>query len=62
MCNFLQPPLRAVPASLFPTLDTLDEAVAYGVSKVPLQANELKTVLMVYHNTLLNQINVKPKD
>lgn len=49
-----QPPLRAAPMTLFPTMGSLQEVVDYADSKLPLiTKNELYSLLMSYHNTLL---------
>ena len=51
------PALRAVPMSVWPTLCSLQEVVDLAKSKVPVtDHNELYSLLMVYHNTLLTQI------
>ena len=50
----LQPLLRAVPMALFPTLGSLQEVVDFAESKLPItDKNELFSLLMTYHNTLL---------
>lgn len=52
-----QPPLRAVPMTLFPSMDNLDQAVSYCKSQLPIEdQSKLFGLLMVYHNTLLNQV------
>lgn len=52
--SVLQPPLRAVPMSLFPTLGSLQEVVDFADSKLPItDKNEVFSLLMTYHNTLL---------
>ena len=54
-----QPPLRAVPMKLFPTMGSLQEVVDYADSKLPIiNKNDLCSLLMTYHNTLLSQIKV----
>ena len=53
-----QPQLRAVPMNLFPTMGSLQEVVDFGDSKLPIMnKNELFSLLMIYHNTLLNRLN-----
>lgn len=48
------PPIRAVPMTLFPTSDSLQSVVDLGESKLPISnKNDLFTLLMNYHNTLL---------
>jgi hypothetical protein len=55
-----QPVLRAVPMGLFPTLGSLQEVTEYGESKLPItDKNELMSLLMTYHNTLLKVISCK---
>lgn len=54
----VQPPLRAVPMSLFPTANTLQEVVDQAETKLPISnKNELISILMLYHNTLLSELN-----
>lgn len=45
--------LRAVPMALYPTFDSLESVVTMATSQVPLTPNEMFTILMVYHNTIL---------
>lgn len=53
----LQPQLRAVPMTLFPTADTLNEVVDLGNSRLPItNSNDLFSLLAQYHNTLLKQV------
>lgn len=55
-----QPQLRAVPMSLFPTAGTLNEVIDLGESRLPItNQNELFSLLMTYHNTLLKQGTTK---
>ena len=50
----LHPALRPVHLGLFPTMDSLDSVVDMGISQLPINTpNQLVTVLMTYHNTLL---------
>lgn len=54
-----QPVLRPVPMAVFPTFGSLQEVVDFADSKMPItDKNELFSLLMTYHNTLLKQINV----
>ena len=47
-------PLRAVPVSLFPTLLSLDAVCNLATSQLPItSANDMYSLLMTYHNTLL---------
>lgn len=49
-----QPPLRAVPMALFPTMGSLQEVVDYADSQLPVMSkNDLCALLFTYHNTLL---------
>lgn len=53
--NNPQPVLRPVVQSLYPTMGTLQEVMEFAESKLPIiSKNELTTLLMTYHNTLLN--------
>ncbi len=56
-----EPPIRAVPMNLFPTMDSLNEVVAMAKLQLPI-ANEqsLITLLMTYHNTMLATIDRQP--
>lgn len=49
--------LRAQSLSLFPAMDSLDEALAFAESRLPvMNKNELVSVLCIYHNTLLKTL------
>ena len=50
-----QPPLRAVHMGLFPTMGSLQDVVDLADSKLPITSrNEVISLLMTYHNTLLS--------
>lgn len=52
----MQQPIN--PKAIFPTYGSLDEAVNAAISRLPINnTNELLSVLMSYHNTLLQEIN-----
>lgn len=52
-----EPPIRAVPMNLFPTMDSLNEVVAIAKLQLPITHEQsLITLLMTYHNTLLATI------
>ena len=52
--NYLQPQIRPVAKPLYPTMGSLQEVVDFGESKLPITSkNELFSLFMVYHNTLL---------
>lgn len=54
----LQPQLRAVPMTVFPTSDSLTEVVSLGNSRLPItNSNDLFSLLAQYHNTLLKQVS-----
>ena len=56
-----QPPLRAVPMSLFPTLGSLQEVVQLAESKIPVtNKNDMFSLLMTYQNTLLKELHNSP--
>lgn len=53
-----QPQLRAVPMTLFPVSGSLQEVVDLAESKLPItDKNEMFSLLMTYHNTLLKVLN-----
>lgn len=46
------------PQGLFPTMGSLQEVIDLGESKLPItNKNELLSLLMAYHNTLLSQLS-----
>ena len=48
--------------SLFPTFDSLDQAIAYAEAHLPLvDRNTLIGILMSYQNTLLKDIESKER-
>lgn len=52
-----KPQLRAVPMSVFPTFGSLQDVVDFAESKLPIEdKNDLFSLLMTYHNTLLSEI------
>ncbi len=54
----VQPPIRAVQTGLFPTADSLQSVIDQGYSQLPItDQNALLCLLMLYHNTLLKEIN-----
>lgn len=58
----IAPPVRAVHMSLFPTFDSLDQAIAYAEAHLPLvDRNTLIGILMSYQNTLLKDIESKER-
>jgi hypothetical protein len=53
-----QPGLRPVPMTVFPTLGSLQEVIDLANSKLPISdQNEMFSLLMSYHNTLLKEIH-----
>lgn len=55
-----EPPIRAVPMNLFPTMDSLNEVIAVAKLQLPIiNEQSIVTLLMTYHNTLLATINRK---
>ena len=49
---------EVTPMSLFPTMNSLQEVMDLGMSKMPVnQWNEMHSLLCIYHNTLLKVIN-----
>lgn len=46
--------------TLYPTMGDLKSVVDYGISQLPLtNANQVTTLLMAYHNTLLAVLHKK---
>jgi hypothetical protein len=53
-----QPGLRPVPMTVFPTLGSLQDVVDLANSKLPItDQNEMFSLLMSYHNTLLKVLH-----
>lgn len=53
----IKPGLRPVPMNVYPTLNSLQEVHELAESKLPItDKNELHSLLMVYHNTLLHTL------
>ena len=49
--------VRAEHMSLYPTMDSCQEAIAFIEQQAPLNTpNEVFSALMLYHNTLLKQL------
>lgn len=50
-------PLPPVRMPIFPTAGSLQEVLELGESKLPIKnKNDLVSILMIYHNTLLSQL------
>ena len=50
-------PITTKPMNLFPTMNNCDEVIQLAKSRLPLKSiNEVYSLLMIYHNTLLNQL------
>ncbi len=59
----LEPALRPVSMGLFPTMGSLQEVVDYADSQLPITSkNGLTSLLMIYHNTLLDVIRQQRQD
>lgn len=55
--------IKPVPVPLYPIEDSLDDAWELLVSRLPItDVNELKASLMMYHNTLLSQLDIKENE
>ena len=53
-----QPVIRPVRMSLFPSMGSLQDVVDFAKSKLPItNENDLFSLLMTYHNTLLEANN-----
>lgn len=48
--------LQACHMSLYPTMDSLLEAVQYIESRAPVHPSEVFPLLMLYHNTLIQEL------
>lgn len=58
----VQPGLRPVRMTLFPTLDSLNAVIDLGLSQLPINTpNALIGILMTYHNSLLKQVEESNK-
>lgn len=56
MSVMTKPVIQPVHQPMYPTLPTLQDAVAYAQSEMPsIDRNVILRVLGVYHNSLLNQ-------
>jgi hypothetical protein len=52
-----QPPVRAEAMGLFPTLTSLQQVIDMANSQLPITTpNQMFSLLMVYHNSLLYQV------
>jgi molecular chaperone GrpE (heat shock protein) len=53
----IKPPLRAVHMTLFPCMDTLEDAIEHCCAQMPVKDSQrMIALLMLYHNTLLNTL------
>jgi hypothetical protein len=60
--GYVQPGLRPVRMTLFPTLDSLNAVIDLGISQLPINTpNALIGLLMTYHNSLLKQVEESNK-
>ena len=49
--------LKPVPLRLYPTMESLLDAIEYAKSTIPEEYwNNMATAMMIYHNTLLSEI------
>jgi len=54
--NPVQLPIRAVRMAIFPTYDTLEDAMRFAESQLPIKdKNTLCSIIFGYHNSLLKQ-------
>jgi len=58
MSESLKTDLQACHMSLYPTMDSLAEAVQYIEAQAPFEQADLFPLLMLYHNSLLKQIDL----
>ena len=56
--RLVKPPVQPEHMSLYPTMDSICEAIAYIESQVPVtQPNQMFSLLMMYQNTLIKELN-----
>lgn len=54
------PIIKAEVMALFPTLDSLQDVIELGNSKLPITSqNDLYSLLITYHNTLIKELKCK---
>ena len=52
-----KPTIKANVMALFPTLDSLQDVIELGNSKLPITTqNDLYSLLITYHNTLIKEL------
>lgn len=55
-----KPVIEPTHQPMYPTLDSLQDAVAFALSEMPsISRNVVLQVLGVYHNSLINQLNTR---
>lgn len=55
-------PITPTPQTLYPAKDSLDEALAYIQAQLPpVHPNTVYALLMIYHNTLLQELQRQDK-
>lgn len=52
-----QPRLRAVPMSLFPSMNNLNEVVTLAQESLGGDRDSIYSLFMTYHNTMLKELN-----
>lgn len=54
--------VNAMKMSIYPSMNSVTEALSFIEAQVPVQSkNEMFSLLMMYHNTLLKEIHNAPK-
>jgi len=52
------PEIKPIPQTIYPEMDSLDEAAEFILDQVPISnLNEMYVLLMTYHNSLLKEIS-----
>jgi hypothetical protein len=55
--------IAPIPQSLYQKFESLTEVVAYAQAQLPIEdENQLNSLLMTYHNTLLHSLQKLPQD
>lgn len=56
--RMIKPEVQPEHMSLYPTMDSICEAIAYIESQVPVtQPNQMFSLLMMFQNTLIKELN-----
>lgn len=54
----IKPPFQPAFMNLYPAMNSVEEVIALALSKIPVtHQNEMVSILMTYHNTLMKEIH-----